>query len=351
MKKQSSGQSHTSREGDLLKSSPAYEAHASQIAELMREVDDSKDLVQSALEAGASRMTGNMRGRMAVHDRNLPTLDSVERPEHINCAAVRALYHNAAMEVFRRDNDDKYVADLRPILEKVASLRLSLLNFDVLQKPTDYVGTIQETDRLVRPLMPNEEVPSMVPYLFTPNSALSTLKQKTSTERFADPDIMLNLGEMFTADTHVLHSVCMSLATQGMPEHIEHVLDYRAKMEFGPLGPHALLGLLQQHPDLFVAHVVGLTESGRTEDAIKWCERQTQKGLIETHGDLALKYVTSLRNTGQFERAKAFCLEHRDNPAFDGKKFAMQYKMALAECRDLLPMKLSEFQLKYPDFA
>lgn len=339
--------------GDLVKDSPEYKAHATEIERLLRSVQASRPLIQKALSQGGRRVAG-----MPIHsdtippDRNLPGIGSVNRDEHINCAAVKGLHHNVSMEVFHRDHNEDEIADLRPLLREIASVRLSILNFKMTGECVDHVTTIEDTDRLLRESDSGEDgVPSLVPHLFTANSAISEFKKKMGGKKFSDPALMLNMGEMFVGDTHILHSVGMSLVTNGMPEHVQEVLQSRADMdkELAPLRQHNLMGLLQQNPDLLVLHVIGLVESGQTADAIGWCKREFAKPLLQTNVNLALKYVAALRNQKQFQQARSFCEEARDVPALADRRFAVEYKMALAEYDGILPLSLDEFRERFPD--
>ncbi|MDA0376544.1 MAG: hypothetical protein O3A80_04520 [bacterium] len=339
--------------GDLVKSSPEYKAHATQIERLLTRMNASRNQIQQALNFGAKRVAA-----IPIHsggmppDRNLPRLNSVNRDEHINCAAVKGLHHNVSMEVFHRDHNEDEIADLRLLLREIASVRLSILNFKMTGECVDHVTTIEDTDRLLRESDSEEDgVPSLVPHLFTANSAISELKKKLGGNKFRDPALMLNMGDMFVGDTHILHSVCMSLVTNEMPEHVQEVLQNRADMdkELAPLRGHAIVGLFQMNPDLFVVHIIGLVESGKTEEAISWCHRGHFKPMLQTNINLALKYVVALRNQKQFVQAMRFCEEARDVPALQDRKFAAEYKMALAGYDGILPLSLDEFKERYPN--
>lgn len=339
--------------GDLVKGSPEYKAHAKEIERLLQSVTASRSLIQKALNQGGRRVEGMPVDSGAIPpDRNLPRIDSVDRTAHINCMAAQKLHHNVSMEAFHRDNDHSEIADLRPLLERIASVRLSLLNFGFLGEASSYTETISDTDRLLRECLSEDTpVPSLVPHLFTPNSTISELKKKLGGDKFKDPGLMLNMGEMFVEDTHILHSVGMSLVTNGMPEHVQEVLQNRADRdkELAPLRQFALMGLLQQHPDLLIVHVIGLVESGQTAEALSWCNREFAKPLLQTNKNLALKYVAALRNQHQFQQAMNFLQEARDVPALEDRRFAVEYKMALAEYDGILPLSLDEFRERFPN--
>lgn len=339
-------------QGDLVKDSSEYMAHATEIERLLRSAKASRPLIQKALNQGGRRVEG-----MPIHseemprDRNLPGIGSVDRDKHINCMAAQKLHHNVSMEAFHRDNDLSDIAELRPLLMRIASVRLSLLNFGILGKSSDYNEAISDTDRLLRESVSDDiPVPSLVPHLFTPNSAITELKRKLGDDKFKDPGLMLNMGEMFVEDKHILHSVGMSLVTNDMPEYVEEVLQKRADSdpELAPLRQHALMGLLQMNPDLFVVHAIGLVESGQTAEAIGWCNRGHFKPMLKTNKNLALKYAAALRNQKQFQQAMSFLEECRDIPELKDRRFAVEYKMALAEYDGILPLSLDEFQQRYP---
>jgi hypothetical protein len=141
----------------------------------------------------------------------------------------------------------------------------------------------------------------------------------------------------------------MALATNGMPEHIEPVLLVRAEAEFPRFGKHALTPLLQMNPDLFVAHTIGLVESGQTARALTWCEKEHFRGLLTQRAELALKYIAALRHQGRFQEAMEFCSANKSNPALQDRRFGQEFKMASVQCPDIMPMTLDEFQRRYPN--
>jgi len=57
----------------------------------------------------------------------------------------------------------------------------------------------------------------------------------------------------------------MALATCGSPEYIEDVLSQQASLRYPQFRQHALLPYFQEHPNLFVAFIMGLVESEQTE--------------------------------------------------------------------------------------
>lgn len=341
-------------EGDLLKSSAEYRAHEEEIQAVLRDVrGEFQPLIKRAIEQSNCRSGGYEQGHKSstMVENKLPPLAAIERQDRINCFGAQLLHHAIGMEVFRREHDGKLSADLRPLLTRVASVRRSIANFEINgHQPHDYRGLIGDTDAVFKSLVPeSEQVPSLVPYLFTSSSTLSTLRKKLGDEKFSHPDLLLGVGDLFRADTHALHAMCMNCLTNGAPDMVEYLLKKHAEALYPPLRQFALFQLLKQEPDLFAVHVIALVEGERCADAIKLCEDVRFRPVLERHNELAQKYVAALRHTGQFDRARSFCDNNRDNPHYDPKKFAMQYKMAVVGCTDILPMSLPTFQARYPD--
>jgi len=276
-------------------------------------------------------------------------MEAIDKEQHVNCYGLQFLFHSVGLESYRRENDGQRIADLRPLLERIASTRISIMNFSLTKQPIDYTETIGGIDARLKDLIGTEvEVPSLVPYYFTPNSTMKGLREKVGNRKFSDPDLLMDLGTLFASDSHVLHSICMALATNGMPKDIELVLKSRAEVEFPQFRQHALTPLLQNHPDLFVAHIIGLVESEQTEKALQWCQKQHFKGLLTQRPELALKYVAALRHQGRFREAMDFCRENENNAALQDRKFKQEFRMALVQCRGVFPMSLQEFERRYP---
>jgi len=178
---------------------------------------------------------------------------------------------------------------------------------------------------------------------------MTELGKKVGNRKFSDPDLLMDLGVLFASDGHVLHSICMALATNGMPKDIELVLMSRAEVEFPQFRQHALTPLLQSHPDLFVAHIIGLVESGQTEKALQWCQKQHFKELLIQRPELALKYVAALRHQGRLREAMDFCITNKNNPALQDRKFGQEFKMASVGYRGVFPLTIEEFKKRYPN--
>ena len=64
-----------------------------------------------------------------------------------------------------------------------------------------------------------------------------------------------------------------------------------------------------------------------------------------------MKYSAALRHQGHFQKAMSFLEDLRDGSDLEDRQFGVEYRMALAGCRDVLPMTLDEFQRKYPKFS
>jgi hypothetical protein len=224
------------------------------------------------------------------------------------------------------------------------------MNFGLNKRPMEYTETIRGIDaRLKAMTSPDVEVPSLVPYYFTPQSALTAMKRIAGARKFEDPELLMDLGVLFAADAHVLHSICIALAANGMPGEIEAVLQSRAEQEYPQYRQHALMPLFQMQPDLLAAHVLGLVEGGQTAKALQWCEKPQFREQLMKNPELALKYVAALRNQGRFQAAMDFCIAQKTNPYLQDRKFGQEFVMARAGCRDVLPIPLDEFRRRYPD--
>jgi len=329
---------------DLLKSSKEYQAHRHEIDDLLARTGDLKGEIIRTLQNAEKRTVADRgSGKGYAH------IDEIERPEHINCQGLQPLFHAVSLESFRRDNNEKEAAKLRPLLIGIASTRLSIMNFALNNHPIDYTDRIQQADERLKSLVgPEIDVPSLVPYYFKPNSTISALKKMVGDRKFENSELLMDLGELFASDPHILHSVCIALASNGIPEHIEPVLQARAEIEFPQFRHMALTPLFQTHADLFVAHIIGLVESEQTDKALSWCEKGLFKPLLTQNKELALKYVAALRHQGRFHQVKTFCEDNKDNPALEDRKFGQEVLMAIAECRDVMPMSADEFFSKYP---
>src|SRR3989339_78408 len=203
--------------GDLRKDSEEYRAHREAILVISAEAKQFADLVKEAIAQTERRIAGiPIHSSQLAPDRNLPRMEAIDKEQHVNCYGLQFLFHSVGLESFRRENDNQRIADLRPLLERIASTRMSIANFALTKQPIDHTDTIKGIDARLKDLIGTEvEVPSLVPYYFTPQSTMTELGKKVGNRKFSDPDLLMDLGVLFASDGHVLHSICMALATNG----------------------------------------------------------------------------------------------------------------------------------------
>lgn len=323
---------------DLPKASPEYKAHAHAIAVLFGEARQHQALIRKALEAGQRRA---MQERREIP--KLPSLHALDRPEHLNCHGIQILFHHVGMEAFNReygDNDD--VAELWPLLHRIAATRLSVMQFAQAQKPLELVSKVRELDEKVLERAGDDvQVPSITPHLFKPQTAMSQLRKMLGKERFKDLDITLNMTELFPNDDHVLHSACMGLIADGSYDVVIDVLKTTAEQRNPEFKQHALLPFFIKAPDLFSAFIIAQVDSGKTAEAVSWCKRQNFREMVRKHEKLAEKFAAALRNQGKFEEAMLFLQEVRD-AGLDSRALATQHVMAQRRDTSILPRKLGE---------
>jgi hypothetical protein len=312
---------------DLPKRSASYEAHADQIDHIRHLFRGQNNLVWRTIEE-SNRRRG---GRSAV---NLPSPKAADKEEHINCQALQILFHTLGMEVFRRDRNEAEASDLRDPLRHIASVRLSLMQYETQRKVIPLVPVIRELDEQVPLLAPTAEVPSLTPYLFKPQTAISQLRVLAGSQKFKDPQLLMNLGSLYPDDHHVLHSVCLVLVGNGMGEEVSTVLENRAAQLFGDT--RALGVFLAQHSDLFPVFITALVETGKTGEAERWCRQSVFSKLLVTDAKVAEKYVTALRHQGKFEEAMRFMEKLRDEHGMRTRELEIQYHMARTRDRSLL---------------
>lgn len=324
---------------DLQKASPDYQAHAAVIGAVMNEARQKRFIIDRTLAAGRRRASAC--GRPAA---NIPALDALDKPHHWNCHGTQILFHHVGMEAFNKqygDNDE--AADLWPLLHRVASTRLSIMQFSHYQKPVDLTRQVRELDEKLLELAPESvEVPSITPYLFKPQTAMSQLTKILGKSKFKDPDVTANMVELYTGDEHVLHSACMGLIAAGAPDVVVETLHMHAMKKYPQMKQHALLPLFQESADLFSVFVISLVDSGNTAEGIRWCERGNFKPLLYSSVKLAEKYAAALRNQGHFRRAMEFLQEARDDHGMNDRCLSIQYNMALHSKTEILPGKLED---------
>lgn len=334
---------HPQREAiaDLQKASPEYIAHAEVIANVLREAQQKRFIINRILAAGRTRAAS--AGRPTT---NLPSLDALDKPTHWNCQGTQILFHHVGMEAFNKQygNEDE-AAELWPLLHRVASIRLSVMQFEHYRKPVDFTRHIRELDEKLLDLAPDSvEVPSITPHLFKPQTAMSQLTRILGKDKFADPDITANMAELYGADEHVLHSACMGLIAAGAPEVVREALAHHATQKYPQMKQHALFALFQQSRDLFTVFIISLVDNGNTEEALKWCDRQSLKPFVYGSVKLAEKYAAALRNQGRFVRAMEFLQEVRDQHGLSDRALSTQYNMALQQNTNILPGKLNDLR-------
>ena len=316
---------------DLSKDSPEYRAHVVVIQDLFRIAREKLSTLQ--------RVLGHTKNRLLKRESHgsLPPLASIDRETHINCAGLQILFHHIAVECFRREYDDCTEADLRPFIQRIASTRLSVANFAATKQVFDNTKVIEKLDRDIADAAGLEvEVPSITPYLFNSQTANSQLKKILGSSKFKNSEVLLGVGELFSNDHHVLHSVCMSLIQDGMYDHVKMVLEDRAKQLYPDFGACAIIPLFQADSDLFTVYVISLVEGGKTNDALNLCDRALFKDRIFTSAKLAEKYATALRHQRRFEEARKFLRCVQDEHGLQSKELSMQYNMALSDNPSIL---------------
>ena len=320
---------------DLAKDSEVYLAHEAAIDEIRNMLVGCNSLIWRTLQ--------HAQERSGTLSQKVPSPKFIDdKSTHINCTGLQILAHRIGMEAFRQDRDDHEAAELRLPLQHIIAVRASILQFTRRKQPFNLVGTVQQIDESIGNLAPEAEVPALTPYMFKPQTTISQLKVLAQGKKFADADLLLNIHALFREDHHILHSVCMSLIENGMHEEVGNILLLRAKEVFPGFGPAALTPLFQENHDLFVVYMIALTESGKTEDVIKWCKRPHFAKLLTTNEKVAEKYVASLRHQGRFEEALMFLEELRDQHGLSTKALSAQYTLAQRKDTTILLRRAGE---------
>ncbi len=328
---------------DLLKSSDAYREHLPSIDHVRHMIGSRRTLVRDAIA-----QVNRVRGRSTTW---LPSPDAIDREAHINCEGLQILAHNMGMVVFDREQDDKELAGLREPLRYIAAVRLSLMQFEAMkatragagqyesQKVVPHLaGVIADLDDRVPAIAPTAPVPSLTPYLFKPQTAISQLRTLAGSQKFRDPEILMNMGSLYPNDHHILRSVCMGLLSNGMHAEVKTVLENRAEELFGT--KLALGVFLKQNLELFSVFFISMVEGGQFADAEKWGNMVGFAQLRCTDKKIAEKYVTALRCQGKFDDAMRFMETLRDEYKMSTPNLHAQYGMA--RCKDRSIMITSE---------
>lgn len=309
---------------DFPKTDAAFAAHKTQIDEIQLELHFNREEIQDALDLIEDEKAQHGQASRTRSSRKTNMLGSIFQEKHIYCELAQRVYHTIARMMYDRG---MMSTPVRKIVLKAISTRLSILNFPVEKKPMDHRETIRRLDHACG----EAGVTSLTPYLFTPNSTLTEFKQLLAGERFSAVDILATLGQLFT-DTHVLHSLCMCMASSGMPEEIPVFLQNEAKRRNVPLQQ-----FLSQEKDLVQVYLVGLVEGGKSEVAVEFAV--TVMPLIYASEGAAEKYAAALRVTGQFDAAITF-LEEAKKRGLKSNALGVQFMMARQKDRNVLPQKL-----------
>lgn len=312
---------------DLKKDSPEFRAHGVDFNEINIEARRLHALLCQVLGSTKDRIE---RAGNGANKGKLPPLEAINKDTHINCYGAHILFHHIGMEAYRKEFDGKGPADLRPLLRHVASVRLSLLQYPLTKSRSDFRPEIEAFDNSIAAAAGADvEVPSLTPFLFKPHTAINQFKKVVNGNKFKDPELLLQLGELFVTDNHVLHSLSMSLVQEGNFEAVEMLLLDRANQlypQFGN-GKIALNTFLQNNVDLFAVFVMSLVEGGRPADAVRWCEKAPYNTYLLKNEKLAEKYAAALRGTESYEEAMRF-VEKAEAAGMKSKALKVQYDLA-----------------------
>lgn len=311
---------------DLLKTSDAYRAHEDVINASIQTAFGLRKTIEAVL-VDATRAIKERRGQSSDRQRSLPSVASVEREGHINCMAAQILFHHVARQlcdVDQRWRDNDAHKHLYKLILQIASTRISIINFTETHESVDHTSHIQEIDKEFG----RRKLPSVVPYLFSPNTVQRHLKDSLRDSKFDNPELLLDIADLYPEDAHLLHTVCISVAQAGMPGEILTFLKNRAEKLYP--GQHemvALTQLFQHHIDLASAYLLGAVESGQFDQALR--VGKMLRARIHENENLAEKYAIALRAIGKFEDAIEF-IEDMRNKGLNGKTLSTQLNLARA---------------------
>jgi hypothetical protein len=316
--------------GDLQKLSEVYGVHEGAIVFIQEMLQDRNNQIRRAIEQSQAR------------DRritNLPTLSCIDNPAHINCDGLQILFPRVGMEAFRRDQNTREAAELREPLRHIASVRISVMQYETNRRAVNYVREIEEIDKDIAELAPDAEVPALTPFLFKPQTAISQLKKLAGMRKFENPHILMNFGVLYAGDSHILHAVCMSMLQNGMASSVLDVIKSRAIEVFPQIGDERALQPYFQTVgiDMFCAYIIALVESGQMKDAISWCRGALWADKVRKSEKLSEKYAAALRHQGLFDEAISFLKAARDVHNLRSSDLNTQYNMALSKNRNVLP--------------